>query len=547
MDRIRKAANRIPDKPAIIAIDMDDNEEVCTWRELDVASARWACALGELKQCVAKPVIYLKAENDVATVVMLLGCLRASVPFVPLPRDMPDLAIQEIVDSIRKSYGEPVRASEAYTPDLPMPSRKKELPEDQRAAASPSHYLLTSGSTGKRKLMPLRAPFLDPRYAIPNPVFQHTGWETGQRQMITFPISHIASFTALFEGMLDGGCTLLRERFSAQSALAAIEHYNVQWILTCPPHMRRLVALPGLSGKSLRPIRALVHTGLPCPVPLKKEWLRLLPHDRLFEMYGATESIGMTLARGTDWVDRPGTVGRGFLTRLRIRTDDGKLLPPGEVGRVYMRRLGASDQLDRGAWLDWSPDGYCSLGDYGWLDNDGYLYLSGRVEDRVLRNGKQFWPNRVEMALGAHPAVKDVACHAANDRFYAVIVPSESTVIDASELREYCTHELDEEEVPAAFIMADRLPRDDVGKIQRNELRVIIDKWLSGKPGRRPLNRRLMSWSNLCGSFQTNRLCSHLVHNSPTAQSLSCPVRSSSGSQSYRPQLSLADQRCAPF
>ena len=153
----------------------------------------------------------------------------------------------------------------------------------------------------------------------------------------------------------------------------------------------------------------MLHTAARCDADTKRGWIDLLGPERVYELYGATEGIGVTLARGDEWLARPGTVGRGVLTQLRVLDDPGAPVPPGTTGTVFMRtpqRVSRSDYVSEQA-IRTTPDGFATVGDHGRLDRDGYLYLEPRDHDIINVGGEKVDPDEVEAALRDHPAVVD--------------------------------------------------------------------------------------------------------------------------------------------
>src|SRR5207249_739161 len=145
---------------------------------------------------------------------------------------------------------------------------------------------------------------------------------------------------------------------------------------------------------------------------VKRAWIDLVGAERLYEGLGSTEGIGMTVVRGDEWLQRPGTVGRPVNAEIRILDEDGTALAPGEIGEVFMRPNGATKATF--AYLgDAIPrvrdDGFASVGDLGWVDEDGYLYIADRRSDLIITGGANVYPAEVEGVLMQHPQIADVA------------------------------------------------------------------------------------------------------------------------------------------
>ncbi|HEY7816472.1 MAG TPA: hypothetical protein VIC62_24710 [Nakamurella sp.] len=174
------------------------------------------------------------------------------------------------------------------------------------------------------------------------------------------------------------------------------------------------------------------------------------------------------------WLARPGTVGRGFLTQIRILDDAGNQVPPGSTGTVFMRtpqRVGRSDYVGDQA-IRTTPDGFAAVGDRGRLDSDGYLYLEPRDHDVINVGGEKVDPDEVEAALRAHPAVVDAVAAAVPHQTlgsvvgaYVVLRPGAS--VRKAELAAHCGRRLAGYKIPKQFTFVDQVPRSGAGKVQR--------------------------------------------------------------------------------
>jgi bile acid-coenzyme A ligase len=237
--------------------------------------------------------------------------------------------------------------------------------------------------------------------------------------------------------------------------------------------MRLLADAADGRSSCLSGIRGLLHLSAACPAKVKLRWLDLVGDTRVFEMYGATEPIGITLARGDEWRARRGTVGRGFFTQLRILDGSGRELPRGEIGDVHMRSaaVAAGGYLDPVQRLRVTPDGFASVGDRGRLDRDGYLYLEPRQVIRIQVGGETVYADEVESVLGQHPHVQDAAVIGVPDErlgeaVFAVVAAPRSQV-SARELRQFARERIARHKVPRRVLVTDVVPRSGTGKLDR--------------------------------------------------------------------------------
>jgi bile acid-coenzyme A ligase len=207
-----------------------------------------------------------------------------------------------------------------------------------------------------------------------------------------------------------------------------------------------------------------------------KAWIDWLGPERVFEAYGGTERIGGTLISGAEWLAHPGSVGKPTGGRkLRILAPDGRDLPPGEIGEVFMLPPGGQGSTYRyvGATSRASGDGWESLGDMGYLDADGFLYLVDRRTDMIVTGGENVYPAEVEAAIDACPGVRSCAVIGLPDadlgqRIHA-LVECEPALEPA--LRAHLAQRLSRAKIPRSFEFVATPLRDDAGKVRRAALR----------------------------------------------------------------------------
>jgi bile acid-coenzyme A ligase len=191
-------------------------------------------------------------------------------------------------------------------------------------------------------------------------------------------------------------------------------------------------------------------------------------------VYSSTEHIGGTMVRGDEWLRRPGTVGRGFFTRISIRDDAGNRLAPGVTGKVFMRagRSSANDGYLGDQVVETAPDGFASVGDYGWLDEDGYLFLAPRRHHLINVGGEKVSPSEVEAELLEHPAVLDAVVVPVEDDVLgstvgAYVVAGPGSSVSGKDLMAHCRTRLANFKVPTRVTFVDQVPRSAAGKIER--------------------------------------------------------------------------------
>jgi long-chain acyl-CoA synthetase len=256
-----------------------------------------------------------------------------------------------------------------------------------------------------------------------------------------------------------------------------------------PTHFRRLLALPDevRARHDLSSLRHVIHSAAPCPVDVKRRMLDWWG-PVIQEYYAASEGGG-TLATAADWLARPGTVGKAWpFSRLRVVRDDGAECAAGEVGTVYMSMGGHRFEYHRDpakTRSSWARD-FFTVGDAGYLDADGFLFLCDRKSELIISGGVNIYPAEIEAVLGAHPAVGDCAVFGIPDddwgeQVKAVIEPAagmEPGPALAEALLGYCRERLAGFKLPRSIDFVDELPRDPNGKLYKRKLR---DPYWSGR------------------------------------------------------------------
>lgn len=461
-----------PDRVAI------DHEGVrVTWLELEDRSNRLArsyAALG-VKQ---DDFVTIALPNGIEFFEACLATWKLGATPQPVSAKLPKLERDQIVELAKPALVAGCVAGEyAPTPSLPEGYRPAEdisgaqLPE--RTAAS-LKAMTSGGSTGRPKLIvskspgahDLDAPFLEIQdrgvMLVPGPLY-HNG-------------PFMWAMIALFKG-----CTVsVTTRFDAEQTLQIIERLGVDIVYMVPTMMRRIWALPeAVRGRyNLSSLRTLWHLAEPCPAWLKERFIEWLGPTVIWELYGGTEGQGSTTIQGVEWLRHRGSVGKPAETcEMKIVGEAGETLPPGEVGEVFIRPLTGPGTTYRyiGAEAKAIDGGWESLGDLGWMDGDGYLYLADRLSDMVLVGGANIYPAEVEAALDSFPGVRSSAVIGLPDdntgnRLHAIIDRPEGPA-DESALTAHLSKHLVRYKLPRTFEFIAEPLRDEAGKVRRKALR----------------------------------------------------------------------------
>jgi bile acid-coenzyme A ligase len=513
--RIADIARAQPDRTALVGFDTDLTEQVLSWREFTDRVADAADALSAALDRRTRSCAVVLAGNTVPAAIGIAAALTAEVPVFPLNPGTPPAERDALLGLLGRRFGHGYLMDAQLRPDRmdlrAGPEPPAEGPGQVSAAAegpgqlstaaegpgqlstaaegpgqlstaaegpgqlSTVAYLLATGaSTGIPKISARPGPVRYDPVRTPSLVIRQTGWRGGQRQLIVGPLYHAAPFTAFLDALLDSNTVVLQPFFAPQWTVELVRGYAIEWLQLTPTHMREILRLPDPDPAGFASLRAMLHTAARCDADTKRGWIDLLGPERVYELYGATEGVGVTLVRGDEWLARPGTVGRGFLTQVRILDEVGNPIPPGMTGTVFMRtpqRVGRSDYVSDQA-IRTTVDGFATVGDHGRLDRDGYLYLEPRDHDTINVGGEKVDPDEVEAALRDHPAVIDAVAVAVPHQTLGSVVGAHIVLrpgasVRKAELAAHCGRRLAGYKIPKHFTFTDQVPRSAAGKIQR--------------------------------------------------------------------------------
>jgi acyl-CoA synthetase (AMP-forming)/AMP-acid ligase II len=359
--------------------------------------------------------------------------------------------------------------------------------------------LYSSGTTGRPK--GVRRP-LQPVMVDQDDMLMHFvrgyGFDDTTIYLSPAPLYHAAPLVFCIGVHGTGGTVVMMPRFDPEDVLAQIERYRVTHSQFVPTMFVRLLKLPEEIRRrhDLSSHRLAIHAAAPCPVEVKRsmiDWWGPIIH----EYYGGTEGNGMTRIDSAEWLAHPGSVGKPIIGVLHISDEDGRDLPAGEPGIIYFERETMpfayyKDPERTRASQHPLHQNWSTLGDVGYLDAEGYLYLTDRKAFMIISGGVNIYPREIEDRLVGHPAVRDVAVFGLPDSDMGEQVKAVVELMDgytasdalAADLIAYARSHLAHYKVPKSVDFVDALPRLPTGKLYKQGLRAkylaLMDRTASG-------------------------------------------------------------------
>ena len=494
----RNIARERPEHPAVIDA---GTGRTLTFDQLDRGSNRVAHLLRRDRVAIGDAVAFL-VENVPEYFMLTWGAQRAGAYFVCISTRLTSAEIQHILDDsgakllIASATLAPAVADVrfagsryAFGGDMAGWPRLEEALDamldtpiaDERAGFD---MLYSSGTTGRPKGIKVELPE-DRAIDAPNVltgICQAFGIGPDTVYLTPAPMYHAAPLRWSMNAQRLGASVVLMDHFDPEATLAAIERYRVTAGQFVPTHFIRMLKLPQevRSKYDVSSIKLAIHAAAPCPVPVKQamlDWWGPVIH----EYYAGSEGNGITWATPADWLARPGTVGRAISGVLHICDEEGNELPPRSEGLIYFSGGSAftyHNDPEKTAEAT-NAHGWTTLGDIGWVDEDGFLFLTDRKSFMIISGGVNIYPQEIENHLIAHPKVADVAViggpHAEMGEEVVAVVQPES--LDdagdalAQELGAWCRSALSGVKTPRRFEFREELPRHPTGKLYKRLLR----------------------------------------------------------------------------
>jgi bile acid-coenzyme A ligase len=468
--RISQLAEQLGDQTAIWCADT-----AITWLDLERRANRCARLLAS---CGATPgdFVSIALPNGIPAAVWCIAAWKIGAVPNPINHRLPPPERAAILERAAPAVvvAETAQCDQPHQQTIAADAR---LPDDDTALADivPPHEraLASGGSTGTPKLIVVKKAAA---YGEENPssVLVPQG-----SVLVPGPLYHAAPFGSFTQSLIAGVETVLMDRFDPARCLELIERHRISQVLFVPTMMHRIWRLPEEErrARDVSSLRTVFTGGAPCPQWLMRAWIEWLGPDVMHELYGPSERIGGTHITGREWLDHPGSVGKPAAgARIRILDPETlRDLPPRKIGEVFMMPPTGTGSTYRyvGAERRATEDGWESVGDMGYVDEDGYLYLTDRRTDMILCGGRNVYPAQIEAAIDAFPGVLSSAVIGLPDddlgnRIHAVV---QSEALDEPALREHLGELIARYCIPHSFERVDFALRDDAGKVRRYQLR----------------------------------------------------------------------------
>jgi acyl-CoA synthetase (AMP-forming)/AMP-acid ligase II len=335
----------------------------------------------------------------------------------------------------------------------------------------------TAGTTGNPKGA-YREQGTDP--AVVQSYIRWFDLRPGDVHLVAGPLYHSAPGAFAAFNTILGGTNVLMPRFDPEAALQAIERHRVTTTFMAPILLQRIVRLPEdvRARYDVSSMRSIVMAAAPCPFEVKRRVMELFG-EVLYEFYGSSELGCNAVMRPEDQLRKPGSCGRPCEgIEIKVLDEEGRELPPGQPGELYIK----SPQVITEYWHNEEATRQArrgelfSVGDVGYLDDEGFLYISDRKRDMVISGGVNICTTEVENAIHAHPDVWDVAVFGIPDQewgesVHAVVQPKPGARVEAEPLLDWLRERLAHYKLPRSVELRDALPRDEAGKIRKRDLR----------------------------------------------------------------------------
>jgi long-chain acyl-CoA synthetase len=499
---VRAAARQHPEKVAIVMV---ESGETLTYQELSQRADQYANFFRKLG-CQTGDGIAFTLDNCPEFFAICIGALRSGLYYTAISTYLSPAETRYIVEDCgARLYISSAQFASAAAELGRMIASKLDLfslggdiegylPLEDEVAAMPAEaiadetkgqdLLYSSGTTGQPKGVKIELTGESPETMSDNTqaVARLYGFSADTVYLSPAPLYHAAPLRFNLVTLLFGGTSIIMRRFEPLAALQAIEKYRCthsQWV---PTMFIRMLKLPEAERRrhDVSSMRVAIHAAAPCPVSVKErmiEWWGPVIH----EYYAGTEGSGFCAVASKDWLEHKGTVGRPLFGAVHIVDDDGNELGTGDIGTIYFSGGTDFEYLNDPAKTRtaYNEKGWSTLGDVGFVDQDGFLYLTDRKSYTIISGGVNIYPQEAEDVLVMHPKVADAAVFGIPDEDMGEQVKAVVQLVDAvdegpamaGELITYCRDHLSTIKCPKSIDFIEVLPRHATGKLYKRLLR----------------------------------------------------------------------------
>ncbi|RDK09195.1 AMP-binding protein [Cupriavidus lacunae] len=507
-------AQRTPDKPAVI---MGSSGAVVTYRELDERSNQVAHLFRSLGLQPGDRVAFM-VENHPRLFELCWGAQRSGIVYICLSTRLNAADAAYIVNDsgaqllvTTHAQAEIAGALTGQTPALrarlmldgTVPGYDAYEAALARCPATRIHdevtggdMLYSSGTTGRPKgvYASPSSPNIEAPTSLTSLCQRLYGFDAGTRYLSPAPLYHAAPLRYNMTVQALGGTAVVMEHFDAEHYLRLVQEHRITHTQLVPTMFSRMLKLPEAQRQAcdVSSLRVAIHAAAPCPVQVKEAMIAWWG-PVIWEYYAGTEGNGVTVVSTPEWLERKGTVGRAMIGKLRICGPDGALLPPGESGTIYFAEGRAfayhNDEPKTAESRHPQQPDWSTIGDVGYVDADGYLYLTDRKANMIISGGVNIYPQEAENLLMTHPKVMDVAVIGVPNEDFGEEVKAVVQLADmglagpelAAELIAFCRANLSAIKCPRSVDFEAELPRLPTGKLLKRLLR---DRYWAGHGNR---------------------------------------------------------------
>jgi len=494
-------ATSAPDRPAYI---MTSTGEVVTYLQLEQRTNQIAHLFRKLG-LQPKDHVALLMENHVRFLELIFAALRSGIIITPMSTHLIEEEVAYILNNCEakvfittKKFAAIAAGLKAKAPMiqqcLMVDGQQEEFPSFEEAVVGlpitpivdeipGATMLYSSGTTGYPKGV-YTPPHSEDIQDI-NPVLESIGhnFKFGPhvKYLSPAPLYHAAPLAYNTVNLYFGGTSLIMDKFDPVKSLEIIQQYKANYSQWVPIMFVRMLKLPEEVRKQFDVSSMLLalHAAAPCPIEIKEQMIDWWG-PVLFEYYGASEGNGLTAITSQEWLTHKGSVGKSFFGEVFILDDEGNPVPTGEIGNVYFKGGSQFSYHNESAKTEkaYTKEGHSTVGDVGYVDEEGYLYLTDRKNFTIISGGVNIYPQEIENQIITHPKVADVAVFGIPDpefgqQIKAVVQPKnweEAGPALTAELLEFCRAKLAKIKVPKSIDFDKALPRKDNGKLYKRRL-----------------------------------------------------------------------------